>query len=569
MFPGLRRASAFSISASVHGLLLAWVAFSTPLEPESRKSLYELEIRPHEDHLVWYNLHDSLPDISPSTASHDRRPSRARVKFNQTLVAGAKDRPHDRQMIFTPEPPVEAPKPQPLPNVLAVATPAPARPFVPPETPRPKLTAPAPLPEAPKPPVLAMDVPEFKPVLPAAPHRAFNPPPKPKTAAKSGAPLPEAPLVSAVPLNVPEYKPALPLPPRRAFTPPKAKPVVVAAAPLPEAPVASTVPVGVPEYKSSLPASPHRAFTPPPATKHASAAAPDLPDAPSVSAPAPVAGAYHPAIPPAPHKEFVPPARKAVAAAAAAMPDAPDAPSAAPGGPPASATLAIAGLDPAKLTELPKPPGSRDAGFSAGPEERPKGGRGGGPDENSHVVVPGLLARGGSAAIPLALPKPKILDPAHSLDALMPPAEGRATRVANSPDPLLTGRVIYTMAIQMPNVTSFSGSWMVWFAERNTESGHTDVVPPVPLRKVDPKYVATAVTERIEGKVRLSAVIRKDGHVDSVVLLRHLDPRLDQTAEEALSKWIFEPARRGGNPIDVDAVFEIPFFLAPAPKNAR
>ena len=47
--------------------------------------------------------------------------------------------------------------------------------------------------------------------------------------------------------------------------------------------------------------------------------------------------------------------------------------------------------------------------------------------------------------------------------------------------------------------------------------------PPVPLRKVDPKYVATAVAERVEGKVRLSAIIRKDGHVDSVVLLRHLD----------------------------------------------
>jgi outer membrane biosynthesis protein TonB len=57
--------------------------------------------------------------------------------------------------------------------------------------------------------------------------------------------------------------------------------------------------------------------------------------------------------------------------------------------------------------------------------------------------------------------------------------------------------------------------------------------------------------------------------VDSVVLLRHLDPRLDQTAEEALSKWIFEPARRNGAPIDVDAVFEIPFFLAPKPKYSR
>jgi TonB family protein len=89
----------------------------------------------------------------------------------------------------------------------------------------------------------------------------------------------------------------------------------------------------------------------------------------------------------------------------------------------------------------------------------------------------------------------------------------------------------------------------------------------VPLRKVDPKYVATAVTERVEGKVRLSAVIRKDGHVDSVELLSHLDPRLDETAAEALGKWIFQPARRNGAVIDVDAVFEIPFYLAPKPAR--
>jgi TonB family protein len=85
----------------------------------------------------------------------------------------------------------------------------------------------------------------------------------------------------------------------------------------------------------------------------------------------------------------------------------------------------------------------------------------------------------------------------------------------------------------------------------------------VPLRKVDPKYVPDAIQERVEGSVRLSAVIRQDGHVESVHLLRHLDSRLDRSAEEALGKWIFEPALRNGTPIDVEAVFEIPFHLAP------
>jgi vitamin B12 transporter len=129
----------------------------------------------------------------------------------------------------------------------------------------------------------------------------------------------------------------------------------------------------------------------------------------------------------------------------------------------------------------------------------------------------------------------------------------------------MEGRLVYMMAIQMPNITSYSGSWMVWFAEHQPLPGAPplEMSPPDPMRKVDPKYIADAVADRVEGIVRLSAVIRKDGRVESVELLKHLDARLDKSAEEALAKWQFEPARRDGTPVDVDAVFEIPFRLAP------
>ena len=80
---------------------------------------------------------------------------------------------------------------------------------------------------------------------------------------------------------------------------------------------------------------------------------------------------------------------------------------------------------------------------------------------------------------------------------------------------------------------------------------------------MDPKYVAAAIDERIEGKVRLAAVIRTHGRVEAVALLQGIDPRLDRSAQEALGKWQFEPALRNGAPVDVDAVVEIPFRLAP------
>jgi TonB family protein len=133
----------------------------------------------------------------------------------------------------------------------------------------------------------------------------------------------------------------------------------------------------------------------------------------------------------------------------------------------------------------------------------------------------------------------------------------------------MAGRDVYTMAIQMPNVTSYSGSWLVWFAERGTApTGHrSSIRPPEPTRKVDPRYIADTQREGIEGSVRLTAIIRKDGSVDGIELLKHLDARLDSSAEEALSKWHFTPAARDGEAIDVDAVFEVPFRLAP--KAAR
>jgi TonB family protein len=147
-----------------------------------------------------------------------------------------------------------------------------------------------------------------------------------------------------------------------------------------------------------------------------------------------------------------------------------------------------------------------------------------------------------------------------------PPAEPpRAARVADPPDPRFQGRAVYALAIQMPNITSYSGSWLVWFAEHQPDAGTppSDLQPPSPLRKVDPKYFPEAIEDKAEGKVRLLAVIRKDGKVDVLEVVRSVDKRLDQSAQDALAKWEFEPATRNGQPVDVDAIFEIPFRLAP------
>lgn len=234
--------------------------------------------------------------------------------------------------------------------------------------------------------------------------------------------------------------------------------------------------------------------------------------------------------------------------------------------------MAIVGLTPAKSPDFPAPPGSRQAGFSAGPQPRPEGANAGNP--GAMIEVPGLLARGGqrdaAPALVASLPatsRENLLAAARlsRTPAPQPTPESMAGRGVTAPDPRLSGRIVYTVAIQMPNITSYSGSWIVWFAERAPLPGAPplEMTAPLPLRKVDPKYIPAAVAEGVEGKIRLSAVIRKDGRIEEVSLLQHLDDRLDRSAVEALGKWEFQPALRNGSAVDIDAVFEIPFRLAP------
>jgi TonB family protein len=319
------------------------------------------------------------------------------------------------------------------------------------------------------------------------------------------------------------------------------------------------------------PKRPLRKFQPPPEVQMKPKPAQAMPEAPEAALKVTVMAPKDlPLATTLPRRNFVPPpTAKVEAKTTVELPPPPDPQMAA--APVSTATMAIVGLDPAKTMEVPKPPPPRDANFSAGPTLNPNGESN--PASTAMLSVPGIYAHGGSkttspslTAVLAPMSQQNLMATMHMGNgAAHGPAEPHAPRVSSSPDPRMDGRAVYMMAIQMQNITSYSGSWMVWFAERQPLPGATalEMRPPDPLHKVDPKYVADAVLERLEGTVRLSAVIRKDGHVESVELLKHLDDRLDKSAEEALSKWQFQPAMRDGTPVDVDAVFEIPFRLAP------
>ena len=89
------------------------------------------------------------------------------------------------------------------------------------------------------------------------------------------------------------------------------------------------------------------------------------------------------------------------------------------------------------------------------------------------------------------------------------------------------------------------------------------LTPPFPRIKVDPRYIASAMREQVQGIVIFYAVIQDDGRMTQLRLVRGVDERLDTAAHNALLKWEFEPARKAGEAIAVESLIRIPFRLDP------
>jgi TonB family protein len=138
------------------------------------------------------------------------------------------------------------------------------------------------------------------------------------------------------------------------------------------------------------------------------------------------------------------------------------------------------------------------------------------------------------------------------------------------PEKLLSGREIFTLHVNMPNLSSATGSWILHCAQLDEgDDAHFQrggaLSGPDLLQKVDPKYPPELIKEHVQGEVILYAIIRKDGSVDSIQLVRGLDPQLDRNAMEALAHWKFRPGTREGTPIDMETVAHIPFRYRVSP----
>lgn len=89
-----------------------------------------------------------------------------------------------------------------------------------------------------------------------------------------------------------------------------------------------------------------------------------------------------------------------------------------------------------------------------------------------------------------------------------------------------------------------------------------DFVPAMVISKPNPVYPAEAKQMRLEGEVLLSVLFQATGQVRVLRVVRGLGHGMDEAAERAAKGIQFKPARRDGQPVDMQAVVHIIFQLA-------
>lgn len=246
---------------------------------------------------------------------------------------------------------------------------------------------------------------------------------------------------------------------------------------------------------------------------------------------------------------------------------------------------------PAPIVEVPK--GNLAARVAISPEGKPNG-TGGGSGNPSNASAGGASSNAGDLAgkssigISISGGNPK---PNAGVSGLGTPGKltlPKATSVYKRPDPnadddppertsppnfaslppgaqpedIFAAHRVYSMNVDMPNLNSVTGSWIIHFAEIHLPGvprSSAQLNAPGPLRKVDPKYPQDLIQQHVEGEVILYGVIRADGSVDSIQLVRGLDKELDADAIEAFKQWKFQPATKNGQPVSLEAIVHIPF----------
>ncbi|HEX7151482.1 MAG TPA: TonB family protein [Thermoanaerobaculia bacterium] len=84
---------------------------------------------------------------------------------------------------------------------------------------------------------------------------------------------------------------------------------------------------------------------------------------------------------------------------------------------------------------------------------------------------------------------------------------------------------------------------------------------PEEIDRVVPRYPSRARAAGIQGAVVIRGIVRRDGTIDNVEVIKDLPHGLGDAAQDAVQRWRFRPATYRGEPIDVYYTVTVNFRL--------
>lgn len=96
---------------------------------------------------------------------------------------------------------------------------------------------------------------------------------------------------------------------------------------------------------------------------------------------------------------------------------------------------------------------------------------------------------------------------------------------------------------------------------RNSVKVQQGVIQGNAISQPKPLYPSLARQARVQGAVRLKAVIGKDGAIHSLCLSKPMGAGLDEAAMAAVEKWLYQPYLLAGEPVEVETQVTINFNL--------
>jgi len=123
-----------------------------------------------------------------------------------------------------------------------------------------------------------------------------------------------------------------------------------------------------------------------------------------------------------------------------------------------------------------------------------------------------------------------------------------------------------TTSEQPPQTASAPQPPVMLPADELNRTGVYSAVPsggtqPEEVARVIPRYPALARASNVGGSVVIRGVVRKDGSIDNVEIIKDLPYGLGEAAKEAVEQWRFRPATYRGEPIDVYYTVTVNFRL--------